>query len=47
MKWSSITTAAFVAGTVTLGAGTTMAGDVELFHDKGFWCEALQHLSGH
>jgi multiple sugar transport system substrate-binding protein len=44
MKLSSITTAAFVAGTVTLGAGTTMAGDVELFHDKGFWSEALQQV---
>jgi ABC-type glycerol-3-phosphate transport system substrate-binding protein len=44
MKLSSITTAAFVAGTVTLGAGTSMAGDVELFHDKGFWSEALQQV---
>ncbi len=44
MSWKSQLLAATVTGTVALAAPYAAAGDVELFHDKGFWSEALQEV---
>jgi len=43
MSWRTGLCAALAAGAVGLGA-VPAAADVELFHDKGFWSEALQQV---
>ncbi len=35
---------AAIAGALVLGSGVAAADDVELFHDKGFWSDALQQV---
>ena len=43
MSWKSGLWAAVAAGTLAVGS-VPAAAEVELFHDKGFWSEALQQV---